>query len=203
MKLSLLILAMLCLCALPTDSQQPAATPSKDACKDVCLEKEIADFTRIFETDNDRLKLGILIEDITWKDEYRRAAIDIIQSEFPTKFAAAPDQSIGVPLIYISGTSAVSNGAQFVNVQILVLSDLMVIPENVKTFADYHLAKIADPTRLINGHLEFAHNGILLAPIEGGMNFELWHLLNLQKVRETIKKTLSDFAAKWDEAGKK
>jgi hypothetical protein len=114
MKLSLLILAVLCLCALPTDSQQPAATPSKDACKDVCLEKEIADFTRILETDNDRLKLGILTEDITWKDEYRRAAIDIIQSEFRTKFVAAPDQSIGVPLLYISGTSAISNGAQFV-----------------------------------------------------------------------------------------
>jgi len=203
MRLSLLILAVPCLCALPTESQQPAAPPSKDACKDVILEKEIADFTRVLETDNDRLKLGILTEDITWKDEYRRAAIDIIQSEFATKFVAAPDQSIGVPLLYISGTSAVSNGAQFVNVQILVLSDLMVIPENVKTFADYHLAKIADPTRLVKGNLVFAQNGVLLAPIEGGMNFELWHQLNLQKVRENIKKTLSDFATKWDEAGTK
>lgn len=203
MKVSLLILAVLYLCALPTDSQQPAATPSKGACKDAILEKEIADFTRILETDNDRLKLGILTEDITWKDEYRRAVIDIIHSEFPTKFVAAPDQSIGVPLLYISGTSTVSNGAQFVNVQILVLSDLMVIPENVKTFADYHLAKIADPTRLVKGNLVFAQNGILLAPIEGGMNFELWHQLNLQKVRENIKKTLSDFETKWEEAGKK
>jgi len=35
------------------------------------------------------------------------------------------------------------------------------------------------------------------------MNFELWHQLNLQKVRENIKKTLSDFAAKWDETGGK
>jgi len=203
MKLSLLILAVLCLCALPTDSQQPAATPSKDACKDAILEKEIADFTRILETDSDRLKLGILIEDITWHDEYRRAAIDVIQSQFPTKFVAAPDQSIGVPLLYISGTSAVSNGAQFVNVQIQVFSDVMVIPENAKTFADYHLAKIGEPTRVVKGELVFVEHGILLPPIEGGMNFELWHQLNLQKVRENIKRTLSDFAVKWDEAGKK
>jgi hypothetical protein len=198
-----LILALTFLFAAPTQSEQQPTPSSKDACKDAILEKEIADFTRVFETDNDRLKLGILIEDITWKDEYRRAAIDIIQSEFPTKFVAAPDQSIGVPLLYINGTSAVSNGAQFVNVQIQVFSDVMVIPENVKTFADYHLAKIGDPTRVVKGNLEFSQNGVLLSPIEGGMNFELWHLLNLQKVRETIKKTLSDFAAKWDEAGKK
>ena len=203
MKLPLLILAVLYVCALPTDSQQPAATPSKDACKDAILEKEIADFTRILETDSGRLKLGILTEDITWHDEYRRAAIDVIQSQFPSKFVAAPDQSIGAPLLYISGTSAVSNGAQFVNVQIHVLSDVMVIPENAKTFADYHLAKIGDPTRVVNGNLVFAQNGILLAPIEGGMNFELWHQLNLQKVRENIKKTLSDFTTKWDAAGTK
>jgi hypothetical protein len=198
-----LILTLAFLFASPTQSEQGPTSPGKDACKDVILEKEIADFTRILETDNDRLKLGILTEDITWRDEYRRTAIDVIQSQFPTQFVAAPDQSIGVPLLYISGTSAVSNGAQFVNVQILVLSDVMVIPENAKTFADYHLAKIGDPTRLVKGNLVFAQNGILLAPIEGGMNFELWHQLNLQKVRETIKKALSDFAAKWDEAGKK
>ena len=202
MKLPLLILAALFLYALPTDSQQPAAPPSKEACKDAILEKEITDFTRIFETDGDRLKLGILSEDITWHDEYRRAAIVVIQSQFPAKFVAEPDRSLGVPILYISGTSAVANGAQFVNVRVMVFSDLMVIPENAKTFADYHLAKIGDPTRVVNGNLMFAENGILLAPIEN-MNFELWHQLNLQEVRETIKKTLSDFAAKWDESGKK
>lgn len=199
---SILLLAFVFLFASPTQLQQQATPPSKDACKDLCLEKEIADFTRIFEADGDRLKLGILTEDITWHDEYRRAAIDIIQGQFPTQFVAAPDQSIGVPLLYIYGTSAVSNGAQFVNVRIEVFSDSLVIPENVKTFADYHLAKIGDPTRLVKGELVFVEHGILLPPIEG-MNFELWHQLNLQKVRENIKKTLSDFAAKWDAAGKK
>lgn len=199
-----LILALAFLCVLPTQPEQQPMPPSKDACKDVCLEKEIADFTRILEADNDRLKLGILTEDITWKDEYRRAVIDIIQSEFPTKFAAAPDQRMSVPIVYINGTSVVSNGAQFVNVRIeLFPSDDMVIPENAKTFADYHVAKIGDPTRLVKGELVLAEHGVLLAPIEGGMSFELWHQLNLQKVRENIKRTLSDFAAKWDEVGKK
>jgi hypothetical protein len=198
-----LILALAFLIASPTHPEQQPTPPSKDACKDVCLEKEIANITRILETDNDRLKIGILTEDITWKDEYRRAVIDIIQSEFPTKFVAAPDQSIGVLIVYINGTSAVSNGAQFVNVRIELLSDEMVIPENAKTLADYHLAKIGDPTRVVKGELVFAEHGIRLAPIEGGMNFELWHQLNLQKVRENIRRTLSDFAAKWDEAGKK
>jgi hypothetical protein len=198
-----LILALGLVVALPTHPEQQTTPPNKDACKDAILEKEIADFTRILETDNDRLKLGILTEDITWKDEYRRAVIDIIQSDFPTKFVAAPDQRIGVPLVYINGTSAVSNGAQFVNVRIEVLSDVMVIPENAKTFADYHLAKIGDPTRVVTGELVFAEHGILLSPIESGMNYELWHQLNLQKVRENIKRTLADFAQKWDEAGKK
>jgi hypothetical protein len=129
-------------------------------------------------------------------------AIDVIQSQFPTKFVAAPDQTLFVPFIYINGTSAVSNGAQFVNVRVEIFSDLMVIPENVKTFADYHLAKMGDPTRVVKGELVFAEHGILLPPIEG-MNYELWHQLNLGKVREAVKTTLSDFAAKWDEAGKR
>jgi hypothetical protein len=197
-----LILALAFLFASPTQSEQGPTSPGKDACKDVILDKEIADFTRILEADGERLKLGILTEDITWHDEYRRAAIDVIQSQFPTKFVAAPDQSIGVPLIYINGTSAVSNGAQFVNVRIEVFSDVMVIPENVKTIADYHLAEIGDPTRVVQGELVFVEHGILLPPIEG-MNFELWHQLNLQRVRENIKTTLADFAVKWEEAGKK
>jgi hypothetical protein len=198
-----LILTLTFLFASPTQPEQGPTSPGKDACKDVILEKEIADFTRILEADGDKLKLGILTEDITWHDEYRRAAIDVIESQFPTKLVAAPDRSIGVPFLYISGTSAVSNGAQFVNVQIQVFSDLMVTPENAKTFADYHLAKIGDPIRLVKGNLVFAQNGVLLPPIESGMNFELWHQLNLQKVRENIKKTLSDFEAKWDAAGTK
>lgn len=191
------------LAAPPTQPQAGGTASSKDVCKEICLEKEIGDITRLLGADGDRLKIGVLLEDITWRDEYRRAAIDIIQSQFANKFVAAPDQSLGVVLLYIHGTSAVSNGAQFVNVRIEILSDQMFLAENAKTFLDYHVAKITDPTRVVQGELVFAENGVLLAPIEQGMNFELWHQLNLQKVRETIKKTLSDFAGKWDEAGKK
>lgn len=201
MKLTLLILAILFLCAVPTDSQQPVAAPSKDPCKDAALEKEIADFARTFATDSDRVKLGVLVESITWKDDYRRAAIEIIQSEFPTKFVAT-DETLGAPFIYISGTSAVSNGAQFVSVRVEILSDMIVKPENAKTLFDTHLAKIGDPLRLMKGQMEFAEHGELLPPI-GNMNYELWHQLNLETVRQAIKTTLSDFAAKWAEAGKK
>jgi hypothetical protein len=185
--------------ATPTQPQQATPPPSKET----CLEKEIADSTRILEADGDRLKIGILTEDITWHDEYRHAAIDIIQSEFPSRFVAAPDQSLGVLTLYIDGTSAVSNGAQFINVRIEVLSDEMLLAENAKTFLDLHVAKLSDPTRVLSGQLVFAENGVLLAPMEQGMNFELWHQLNLQKVRENIKKTLSEFAVKWEGAGKK
>jgi len=187
--------------AAPTQPQQTTSSSSKDI---TCLEKEIADSTRLLEADSDRLKVGILAEDITWHDEYRRAAIDIIQSDFPNKFVAVPDQSIGVLLLYIHGTSADSNGAQFVDVEIQIFSDEMVLAENAKnSLLDLHLAKLGDPTRVLSGHLVLAENGVLLAPLAQGMNFELWHLLNLQKVRENIKQTLSDFAGKWEEAGKK
>lgn len=184
--------------------QQGSTTPTKDACKDICLEKEISDFTRIVETDEGRLKLGIMVEDITWQDEYRRAANEVIQSQFSNRFVAFPaENTIGIKLLlHISGTSAVSNGAQYVNSKIVIFSDEMFLPENAKTFLDYHPAKIGDPTRVVKGDLVFAQNGILLPPIEG-MNFELWHQLNLQRVREDIKKTLSDFATKWDDASKK
>src|SRR6266446_1710271 len=104
MKPALLILAVLLLCALATDSQQPAAAPNKDACKDAILEKEISDFTRIVEADGDRLKIGFLVEHITWADDYRRVASDVIQTRFASKFVDAGDRSLGVITVYISGT---------------------------------------------------------------------------------------------------
>lgn len=198
MKLSLLILAVPYLCALPTDSQQPAATPSKEGCKDAILEKEIADFTRPVDADGERIKLFILAEDLTWTDDYRRIAKDVIQSDFPDRFVPS-DSSFGVVLLYLSGTPVVSNGAQFVNVRLQINSSELLLPESWK---DLHTPKIGDPSRLVEGWLVFSEHGILLPPI-GGMNFELWHQINIQKVRENIKQTLSDFAAKWDAAGKK
>lgn len=201
MKLSPLILAVLCLCALPTDSQQPSAPPSKDACKDAILDKEIADFTRIVDADGERIKLFVLAEDLTWTDDYKRIAKDVIQTDFSDRFVPS-DSSFGVVLLYLSGTPVVSNGAQFVNVRLQINSSELLLPENWKTLADLHTAKIGDPTRLMEGWLAFSEHGILLPPI-GGMNFELWHQINIQKVRENIKQTLSDFATKWDAAGKK
>jgi hypothetical protein len=65
-----LILTSAFLFASPTQPEQGLTSPGKDACKDVILEKEIADFTRILEAGGDKLKLGILTEDITWHDEY-------------------------------------------------------------------------------------------------------------------------------------
>jgi hypothetical protein len=199
MKLSLLILAVLCLCALPTDSQQPAATPSKDACKAAILEKEIADFTRIVDAEGDRLKIFILAEDLTWTDDYKRIAKDVIQTDFSDRFVPS-DGSLGDVLLYLSGTPVVSNGAQFVNVRLQINSSEILLPESWK--AGLHTPKIGDPSRLVEGWLVFSEHGILLSPI-GGMNFELWHQINIQKVRENIKQTLSDFATKWDTAGKK
>ena|SRR5277367_2658242 len=200
---TLLSLTLLLLIPWSTDSQQPAAPPSnKDACKDAILEKEIADFTRIVEADGERIKIFILAEDLTWTDDYKRVAKDVIQSDFSDRFVPS-DSSFGVVLLYLSGTPVVSNGAQFVNVRLQINSSELLLPENWKTLADLHTAKIGDPTRLMEGWLAFSEHGILLAPIEGGMNFELWHQINIQKVRETIKHTLADFSAKWDAAGKK
>jgi hypothetical protein len=187
--------------ALPTqpEQQQQPTPPSKDACKDVCLGKEIADFTRIVDADGERIKIFILAEDLTWTDDYRRIAKDIIQSDFSDRFVPS-DSSFGVVMLYLSGTAVVSNGAQFVNVRLQINSSEILLPESWKM--GLHTPKIGDPSRLVEGWLVFSEHGILLPPI-GGMNFELWHQINIQKVRENIKQTLSDFAAKWDAAGQK
>ena len=196
---TILIPVFVFLFAVPTQPEQQP--PTKDACKDVCLEKEIADFTRIVEADGDRLKIFILAEDLTWTDDYKRIAKDVIQTDFSDRFVPS-DSSFGVVMLYLSGTPVVSNGAQFVNVRLQINSSELFLPESWKTLADLHTAKIGDPTRLVEGWLAFSEHGTLLPPI-GGMNFELWHQINIQKVRENIKQTLSDFATKWDTAGKK
>src|SRR5271168_577388 len=159
MKLSLLILAVLCLCALPTDSQQPAAPPSKDACKDAILDKEIADFTRIVDADGERIKIFILAEDLTWTDDYTRIAKDVIQTDFSDRFVPS-DSSFGVVLLHLSGTPVVSNGAQFVNVRLQINSSELLLPESLK--AGLHTPKIGDPSRLVEGWLVFSEHGILL-----------------------------------------
>jgi hypothetical protein len=179
-----------------------AQQPTKDAGKDACLEKEISDFTRNIEADGDRLKIGFLIEHITWSDDYRRAASDVIQSRFPTKFVDAGDHALGLIVLYIHGTDAVSSGAQFVDVRLQLNSSEILLPENVKNFLDFYVAKIGDPTRVMSGELVFAEEGILLPPI-GQMQFELWHQLSIQEVRKTVEKVLSDFAAKWEQTRKK
>ena len=195
----ILIPAFVLFLAAPARSQQEI-TP---ACKDACLEKETTDFTQIIVADGDRLKIGILAEDITWSDDYRRAAIDVIQNHFPDKFVYAGDQSLGVLMLYISGTPVVSNGAQYVNVRLQFYSSALFLPEDAKTIFDAHLAKLGHPIRMMRGELVFAEGGHLLPPIGQGTPFELWHQLNIQTIRETVQKVLDDFSAAWDKAGEK
>jgi hypothetical protein len=194
-----LTLAFVFLFASPTQPQQGVTPPGKD----VCLEKEISDFTRIIDADGEKPKIGFLVEHITWSDDYRRAAADVIQSQFSNNFVPAGDQTLGVLILYISGTSAVSNGAQFVNVRLQLNSSEILLPENAKSLLDIHPAKIGDPTRVMHGQLVFAEEGVLLPPMGQGMPFELWHQLNIQQIRETVKKVLSAFVADWEKAGKK
>jgi hypothetical protein len=115
-----LILALAFLFAAPTEPQQSVTPP----CKDICLEKEIADSTRLIFADGGRMKIGFLVEHITWSDEYRRAAADVIQSQFFSNFVVAGDQTLGVLILYISGTSVVSNGAQYVDITTNLLDNL-------------------------------------------------------------------------------
>jgi len=96
----------------------------------------------------------------------------------------------------------VSSGAQFVNVRLQFPSSERLLPENAKSFLDIHLAKIGDPIRVMQGDLVFAEDGVLLPPI-GQIQFELWHQLNIQQIREAVKKVLSTFVTDWEKAGKK
>jgi hypothetical protein len=86
-KSGFLLLTLLSLCGVAhsQDSQPPS--------KDVCLEKEVSDFTRPIFADAGRMKIRFLVEHITWSDEYRRAAADVIQSQFSSNFVAAADQN--------------------------------------------------------------------------------------------------------------
>ena len=194
-----LILAFISLFASPTQPQQGVTPPSKDA----CLEKEIADFTRLIFADGGRPKIGFLVEHITWSDDYRRAAADVIQSQFSNNFVVAGDQTLGVLLIYISGTSVVSNGAQYVDIRLQINSSEILLPENGNNFADLHFAKLGDPTRVMSGNLVFAEKGVLLPPIGQGTPFELCQALRMQTIRENVHNLLSEFVADWDKAGKK
>jgi hypothetical protein len=196
-KSGLMLLALLSLSVVA--HSQDSQPPDKNA----CLEKELSDFTRLIFADAGRMKIGFLVEHITWSDEYRRAAADVIQNQFSSNFVPAGDRTLGVLILYISGTSVVSNGAQFVSVRLQMDSSELLLPENGDNFNDLHLAKLGDPTRAISGNLVFAEEGVLLPPIEQGMPFELWQAIRMQTIREKVQKVLSGFVANWEKAGKK
>jgi|SRR5690348_5729301 len=195
-KLTLLVLPALLL--LTPARCQDSRVPSKDA----CLEKEISDSTRLIFADAGRMKIGFMVEDITWSDDYRRAAADVIQNQFSRNFVTAGGQTLGTLVLYISGTSAVSNGAQYVSVRLQIYSSEILLPENGNSLADVHLAKLGDPVRAVSGYFVFAEDGVLLPPIEPGTPFELWHQINIEQVRKKVQAVLSDFVAAWDKAGK-
>jgi hypothetical protein len=197
MKSGFVLLMLLSLCAAA--HSQDSKPPSKDA----CLEKEVSDFTRLIFAVSGKPKIGFLVEHITWSDDYRKAATDVIQSKFSNSFALAGDQTLGTLVLYISGTSAVSNGAQYVGVRLQMNSSEILLPEDGSSFSDLHVAKLGDPTRVMSGQLVLAEDGVLLAPIEQGIPFELWHQLNIQQVRSTVEKMLTEFVAAWEKAGKK
>lgn len=171
--------------------------------KDSCLEKEISDSTRLIFADNGRMKIGFVVEHITWSDKYQSAAESVIQSQFSSNFVNAGDTSFGVLVLYISGTSAVSNGAQYVDFRVQMPSSELLLPENGNGFNDLHMAKPGDPIRAISGNIVFAEEGVLLPPLDQGANFELWQSLRMQTIRENIAKVLSDFVATWKKEGKK
>jgi hypothetical protein len=195
------ILAFVLLFASPTKPQQGVTIPNKD----VCLEKEMSDFTRPILADGGRMKIGFLVEHITWSDEYRRAAADVIRNQFSSNFVVADDdQTLGVLMLYISGTSVVSNGAQYVDIKLQINSSEILLPENGNNiFTDTHLAKVGDPIRSMSGYLVFAEEGVLLPSIEQGTSFELWQVLRMQTIREKVHNVLAEFVANWDKAGKK
>ena len=190
---------LLVLLSLSTVARAQKSQPNND----VCLEKEISDNTRPIFAEGGRMKIGFLVEHIAWSDEYRRAAADVIQDQFSNNFVVAGDQTLGVLVLYISGTSVVSNGAQYVSVRLQIDSSEPLLPENGDSFNDLHLAKISDPIRVMRGELVFAEDGVLLPPIEKGTPFELWQAVRIQAIREKVHDVLSEFVADWEKAGKR
>jgi hypothetical protein len=200
----LLVFALVLVFGLPTEPQQGGTAPSKDTpTKDTCLEKETSDFTRILQADGGRIKIGFLTEDITWAKEYRRAAVDVIQDQFSSRFVDAGDDTFGNLMLYISGTSVVSNGAQYVDIKLQLYSSELLLPENGKDFTELHLAKLGDPIHSVSGFFVFADEGVLLPTLEPGSSFELWQALRMQTIREKVHDVLAKFVESWDKAGKK
>jgi hypothetical protein len=194
----ILVFALVLLVALPTVPQQVGMAPSKDP----CLEKEASDFTRILLTDGGRIKIGFLTEHITFAKEYRQAAVEVIQNEFSNRFVDAGDDTFGTLMLYISGTSVVSNGAQYVDIKLQLDSSELLLAENAKDFTQTHLAKLSDPIHSVSGFFVFDDEGVLLPTLEQGTPFELWQLLRMQTVREKVHDVLAKFVASWDKAEK-
>lgn len=195
----ILVFAFVLVFALPAEPQQGGTAPSKDT----CLEKEASDFTRILQADGGRIKIGFLTEGITWAKEYRRAAADVIQDQFSDRFVDAGDDTFGNLMLYISGTSAVSNGAQYVDIRLQLYSGELLLSENGKNFTELHLAKLSDPIHSLSGFFVFADEGVLLPTLEQGSSFELWQAVRMQTIREKVHDVLAKFAADWDKAEKK
>jgi hypothetical protein len=192
-KLLVAVLLLGALLALPGVAKAQSIDP--------CLEKEIQTSTRIIEEENGKIKIGFLVEHITWSDEYRRAGTEVIQKEFSSRFIAAPDEQLGVLLLYITGTSASPAGGQFVDIKLedVVASELL-LPENPE---DFHLAKLNDPTHLMKGKLVFAEEGAMIPPITQGLPFQIWHELMIDQVRQMVRKALSTFVEDWEKTEKK
>jgi hypothetical protein len=196
-KRGLVLLALLFVCTAAR-AQGTQDAPNKDA----CLEKELSDVTRLIFADNDRMKVGILTEQFMWADDYHRAAAEVLKNQFSSNFVDAGGQTFGTLMLYIFGTKAQANGAQYVSIRLQIFSSELLLPENGDGFSDLHTAKISDPVRNVSGLLVFSEEGVLLPPLEQGGSFELWQALRLQTIRETTAKVLSDFVAKWEKAKK-
>lgn len=175
---------------------------SKSSTKNPCLETEVADETRPIFADAGRMKIGLLAEHITWSDDYKRAANDVIQKEFASDFVSAGNDTFGTLILYISGTPAVSSGAQYVNVRLELLSSQLLLPENAKNVFDLHSAKVSDPIRVMQGDFVFADSGVLL-PGEQDTPYQLWRALNVSQVQATVRSVLSQFVDKWQKAGQR
>jgi hypothetical protein len=172
--------------------------------KDVCLEKEVSDVTRLIFADGEKLKIGFLVEHFTGADGFRQTAIEVIRTQFSNKFAAEPDRTLGMPYLYISGTPVTPDGSQFVDIKLQIEDGILLLPESGNTYNDLHLAKIGDPSRSISGHFVFAEEGRLLPAVPSGpLGQVVWNEGRTLQLREMVQKVLSEFSTDWEKAGNK
>ena len=124
----------------------------------------------------DKLKIGILVENIDGQDSFRFAAAEVIRTQFSERLQIEPQSNL---TLYVGGTNPTAQ------------TQAQAITFGVKAYIT-HFAAAGGQQRALRGSFEIATDAMVLQRYTEERRVQL--------VKEEVYAVLSNFLKQWDEA---